>query len=313
MRNRLTEEAEGEWVFQLDADEYLVSDPAPLKAFLQLIYDLPVSSLVVSPKIVNTDGGELPLTRRIYRKKDGLHYYGVIHEDLRQAPDRRGEDLLHLMTDHLIRHDGYEQEVMRVKDKPARNLPLQERMVQEEPDNMRWHYFLAREKAEAGYPEEEVLETIERGLKQRAEKAMPDSFHLRSLLLQAKLLDARPGPLNPAAEAVVEQYPDCTDGLYYQLNRLVFLGLTSMLRGADETLARLQSLENPYSLLQPQSDHLMQLMGRIYLAGGQYGKAMRVFSAISEEEIRGRVKEELADLRGQLDAFLDGPQQTALG
>ncbi|MFD7525759.1 glycosyltransferase family 2 protein [Paenibacillus chitinolyticus] len=309
IRNRLNDLASGDWIFQLDADEALIGDGAELRAFLRLFYDCPAEALVVSPKIVNHDGSELTLTRRIYRREDGLLYYGVIHEDLRREMDERGADLRHLMTNFTLSHDGYEPKVIKAKNKHERNIRLEEQMVSREPDNIRWHYFLAREKQEAGYPDHEVVEGIREGLRLRGTRTEPDHFHLRSLLLLAGILDRQPQynePLNALAEEINAIYPDCTDGLYYLLLHEYTDGTGNLVTRAESGLNRLKQLEHPYSLLHPRSDHVTRLIGEIFMAAGQYKRAFHLYSLISDERILQDLRERLGGLQEEIAAFLEG-------
>ncbi|MFS0836842.1 hypothetical protein [Paenibacillus sp. 1P03SA] len=280
-----------------------------LELFCSLFDDCPAEALVVSPKIINHDGGELTLTRRIFRREDGLRYYGVIHEDLRKEMDERGGDLRHLMTEFTLSHDGYEPQVVKAKNKHERNIRLEEQMVAREPDNIRWHYFLAREKQEAGYPDHEIVEGIRTGLQLRGTRTEPDHFHLRSLLLLAGILDSRPQynePLNALAEEINALYPECTDGLYYLLLHEYTDGMGNLVTRAESGLNRLKLLENPYSLLHPRSDHVIQLLGEMFMAAGQYKRAFHLYSTISDERILQNLRKRLGGLQDEIAAFLEG-------
>lgn len=131
-RNYALQQASGDWILVLDADEHLA--PGSAEIIKEFISGPPAIGRVnVVSKYL--DNGEIryassPISR-LFPK--GVYYKGSIHEQV-------VSDLPHRMTSITVNHDGYYQ-----TDKTARNLPMLEKELQKDPNNPYLFMQMARE------------------------------------------------------------------------------------------------------------------------------------------------------------------------
>ncbi|AWX58575.1 glycosyltransferase family 2 protein [Brevibacillus brevis] len=131
-RNYSLEQATGDWILVLDADEYLA--PGSADAIKEFISGPPAIGRI-SQLSNYLDNGEIryesvPISR-LFPK--GVYYTGSIHEQV-------VSDLPHRMTSVTVYHDGYFE-----TDKTGRNIPLLEKELQKDGNNPYLLMQLARE------------------------------------------------------------------------------------------------------------------------------------------------------------------------
>ena len=144
-RNFAKSKATNEWIFFIDADEYLDSS-SNVKLLLNSFNNIPIiNSLVISPKIINHNEHTIISVKRIFTQKSNIEFFGKIHEEPRKDISKLGKDLFHLSLNIVINHDGYLPNIIESKNKLKRNLDLLEEMLVVEPTNPRWSYFLVRD------------------------------------------------------------------------------------------------------------------------------------------------------------------------
>ena len=144
-RNFAKSKANNDWIFFIDADEY-IEDSSNISLILNSFNNIPVSnSLVISPLITNSNGHNILTVKRIFLKSSNINFFGKIHEEPRKDIDKSGKDLVYISLKININHDGYLNDVMKSKDKIKRNITLLKDMLSIEPHNPRWAYFLVRD------------------------------------------------------------------------------------------------------------------------------------------------------------------------
>lgn len=145
-RNYAKSKAKNDWIFFLDADEYIEFEGInKLYDFLKLI-DLYKNkeSMSFSIKIQNINSNILNETmQRILFNNSKLNYYGRVHEyvKLNDFEIENNNCCLNIVA----YHDGYEQSVINHKNKISRNLTLLGKMLKEDPYNLRWLYYYTRD------------------------------------------------------------------------------------------------------------------------------------------------------------------------
>ena len=121
------EQASGDWIAFLDADEYFDDTDAPKVRSLLSTYHNQPRVVAITLKLVNIDkdtgknmGTSFPCTR-LFRNVPWIRYVGSIHENLRNiTPEKEAE--MKLVSWLRIYHTGYSASVIKLKSK--RNLDM---------------------------------------------------------------------------------------------------------------------------------------------------------------------------------------------
>lgn len=150
-RNYSLEQATGDFILVLDADERLVPHAAPLIRALMAHgpngYELRIMNFL------SDAGAEDAMEHfliRLFPNRGDLRYQGVIHE---QLVSQTGEPLQRMVCPELlILHEGYRAEVVEAQGKQARNKVLLEQAVAAEPGNAFHHFNLAQNQLNGGDP-----------------------------------------------------------------------------------------------------------------------------------------------------------------
>ncbi|MBE6105138.1 glycosyltransferase [Anaerovibrio lipolyticus] len=143
-KNQCIDEATGDWIVFTDADELFV-EPEFVKGYLyNLRNDKEVQALFVPmANIEASDGSVINYFNalRIFRRLEGIHYEGRIHESLALA-GRETEMVTHLADKSLlIHHTGYSRDIS--PQKAQRNLRLMELDIAAGQDIRKLYRYLA--------------------------------------------------------------------------------------------------------------------------------------------------------------------------
>ncbi len=135
-RNAALEHATGEWILMLDADEEL-----PVAQHAKLLGDIRNSN-VIAFRLPLVNAGEEKEGRsfvpRLFRNMPGAYFAGRIHEQVFPSLLARAKSWglhTHLGTAELLHH-GYTAELLRDRDKIARNLKLLRAAIAEDPTDV---------------------------------------------------------------------------------------------------------------------------------------------------------------------------------
>jgi len=134
-RNVSLEHATSDWILVLDADERLdTATKHKLKPLLRQEEAAGLSLIIenyLGDKTV--DGTQVAMLLRVFRNRLGIHYEGIVHEQVSPSVGRTG--LKTFGCDVKIVHLGYLQECMDERNKNERNLELLERQLEADPNN----------------------------------------------------------------------------------------------------------------------------------------------------------------------------------
>lgn len=146
-RNASLRHAAGEWVFWLDADDRLDARAvALLKTAAACRYADAYQCQVVS---VLADGREDVTEHiRLFRNHLGISFSYPIHETV--IPSILPLGLRLGLTDISIEHVGYSSSDHEITDKARRNLPIIEKAMRDDPDNLDLLYYRGQAKGHLG-------------------------------------------------------------------------------------------------------------------------------------------------------------------
>ena len=148
-KNYAIEQASGEWIAFLDADEYMnQEDTRKLTRLLEQI-SVPKKGekipLFIRCALVNLDDRGKPFNvsfqDRIFRNRKDMRYQGKIHEQIQMPPGGR---FTFLQAGNLLSifHTGYGKNVYEETGKLERNIELLERELEQDPENyIAWSYL----------------------------------------------------------------------------------------------------------------------------------------------------------------------------
>lgn len=148
-KNYAVEQASGDWIAFLDADEYMNRGDAQKLARLLEQISAPnpekKTAMFVRCSWIQLDDNGNPFSvdvqDRIFRNRKDIRYQGKIHEQLHMPEDPhfvciQAEKLL------TIFHTGYQQSAFKETGKSKRNIELLERELAEDPENYEaWCYI----------------------------------------------------------------------------------------------------------------------------------------------------------------------------
>ncbi|MGE5482584.1 MAG: glycosyltransferase [Bacteroidota bacterium] len=157
-RNRALDEATGDWVLVVDADERLASGQAGrLRELVSRAEAEGYDGYLV--QIVNFPDNEeaRTITHRVglFRRRPEYRWEGKIHEQIGPAITRHGGRIV--ASDLKFDHYGYDPRVRKAKGKEARNTRMILQELRKNPGNPFMHYNLGQEHYGAGRFEEAVV------------------------------------------------------------------------------------------------------------------------------------------------------------
>ena len=139
-RNAVLDRCTGKWALILDADEYLVSDPAPLVDFLtgpdgdQYVWGCVDILSYADAEMMGDEADSLGL--RLAKMDRHPRYAGAIHESFSNV---RTDEMI-VLLDVKFAHDGYVRDPRhpeRYIQKMERNLALLDQELEENPQDLR--------------------------------------------------------------------------------------------------------------------------------------------------------------------------------
>ena len=170
-KNYAIEQASGDWIAFLDADEYFSEkDARQIPGLLKKIENVSPKQgrihLVRTALLDLNDDGEIfsvGQQDRIFRNMKGLRYKNRVHEVLCFSS---GQLPRCITVDLSIMHTGYRQSIST--EKGNRNIPLLKKSVEEDPENYNLWAYLGESYAGSGQAEE-AIESMEHVIERVAE------------------------------------------------------------------------------------------------------------------------------------------------
>lgn len=176
-----------DWVFWIDADEYLVKEDLDAVREAAGVYHdarLPAILCLWQINLIQNQLKHNFVQARLFPLSRGLRYWGRVHEQVGTESGVYNNEALRHKVKVRVFHDGYEPSVMESKQKIERNLKLLRLMIEEEPDNPAWWFYLGRELLGKGKVDVAVEALVE-----AEDRAIPHPFFGRLLDVYKYLMD----------------------------------------------------------------------------------------------------------------------------
>lgn len=221
-RNIAIHEASCEYIFFVDADEYISSSKSEvISAFTDISRHAQKNKLALCPNIKDHDSNISRSVRRGFINNNDFYYFGYVHEELRNYNSEISD--LNIKVD--IIHDGYLLEVIEGKGKVKRNGILNLKNINIEPLYLRWRFFYYRDSFEF-ISAEEIYNTLSTLIKINGNLPLQISnlksdqyiFPILDLMARAKLklLDDE-NEFKCIITMMNEMIPDNSNAFYYSM------------------------------------------------------------------------------------------------
>lgn len=252
-RNFAISKSTSKYIFFIDADEYLfTSRDEILLEFAEIDKSGFALSATYCPKIINHDNNTLRNVQRAFLNNDEFYYYGHVHEEIRH---KKNITIKNVEIDIIVYHDGYLDEIVKTKSKIKRNIILDHRNINNEPNNLRWQYFYYRD-AFSDLGAKKVFEMLSRivGIHSRSildiENIKIDKFFFAALDLLAQSLlitmdNQRDFKL--VISMMREIIPNNSNAMYYELIHDILKHKLLAKKRIAEILKYKQSEQPPYN------------------------------------------------------------------
>ncbi|MFE4573234.1 glycosyltransferase [Paenibacillus chitinolyticus] len=146
-RNYALDQATGEYILHLDADEYLQEGRDNLKGDLDKdFYFLRIRNQL------GMGHAEIHQFVRLFRNHPSLRYEGTIHEQINLE---KNANMSNAFMETLINHDGYLEEVVKDKNKAKRNMDIIKEALKTEPTSFNY-YNLGLQHLHSGHYEQAI-------------------------------------------------------------------------------------------------------------------------------------------------------------
>ncbi|NOU86768.1 glycosyltransferase [Paenibacillus sp. LMG 31460] len=176
-----------DWVFWIDADEYLVNEDRDAVREVAGIYHDSVVPTILCLWQINLIQNNVKHNfsqTRLFPLGRGLRYWGRVHEQVGTESGIYNNEAARHKVKVRVFHDGYEPDVMASKQKIDRNLNLLRTMIEEDADNPAWWFYHGRELLGAGKETDAVEALIE-----AERRAIPHPLFGRLLDIYKYLMD----------------------------------------------------------------------------------------------------------------------------
>lgn len=220
-KNYAIEQASGDWILFLDADEYVLREEVDQISYLadqidRLYPDKPCS--IQCMKVELNAAGEAyceDLCERIFTKRD-IHYVGNIHEIL-MTDDGRILNIYNAHKEIKIYHTGYSTDEFVGKDKLNRNRQLLQEKLDANPDNPIALMYMG-DNYEAEERWEEADEYYKRSISLLAPEEENQSVLTHNYAERLRILEklGRTEEFNQVYEAAVAYDPAYPDFYFYR-------------------------------------------------------------------------------------------------
>ena len=284
-RNESIKYARGDWILWMDADEVLADES---KAELRQICSQKGKPAIRLVTIRSSRAGGAQIhdsdAHRLFTNGCGIQFSGVIHEQV--APSASKLKAKEKTSGIMLYHSGYDLDAAAQARKLARNQPLLERMVRDEPQNAFAHFWLAQNYAQQD-EHKKALKHLHRSLEL---KQFNQTFRASALNITAQVYieSGQPEQVLRLTKESLKLVPMQFGALYLQFR------LAMQRKNWAETARLLEKLvqNTRYLLTHPKVistdtlaplDKILVQLGEVYLKTGEQTKALQSFQDALKE------------------------------
>lgn len=255
-RNYAASKAEGEWIFVIDADEYVERENfQQFKENLKVEYQ---DYEILAPQIISFIGKNASQTvlnyhERIYKNNGFVEYDRPVHEVL---VHKNGQSKI-CKSDFSIYHSGYMAETINEKNKRERNLTI---LLNNKNKNAIDYFYLGNEYAALGQ-RKKAIDYYKKAFQKQTNHQVEWDKKLLVNLISCLYQEKRNQEALLVAQASGEKYPTHADYMYYQ--GLIYLNIKEFEK------ARIifeQILQNKDQLEADSSLDILELLPMLHLA-----------------------------------------------
>ncbi len=285
-RNYALDKVTAEWVFFIDADEFLDIHNLTLKDYFSTFNDFPyIDNTIFCPKIVDDNGNVSVGVQRAFRKDSRIRFYGKVHEEPRKYKNGIREELYPISLDLPLKHDGYTETVMESKDKLNKYLSLDKYMIKEEPENLRWIYFYLRDGNDVlSYEEYKkyitnfLLINPNEDIEISNLKDHEYTYDFLALYALKNFVYCDYNETIRLSEMMNEIKPGNGDSIYLKIYSQILLMKTQELDLLNSLISyRSANMDSQYGMLHSEGIHIDMLIGYLLFELGYIEKAMAYF------------------------------------
>jgi glycosyltransferase involved in cell wall biosynthesis len=230
---------DSDWVIWIDADEWL--DPEDSHVIRQAAgifqeLDVPVALNICQMNHIGDSIVPEYSIPRMFPLNRGLRYHGRVHEQvIREGDSLFDSSVFRYSVRIRLHHDGYESSVVSSRDKLERNLRLLRLMVEEEPDNPGWIFYLARETLSSGDVDAALGLLLEAEVKAALQPRFGRLLDVHLLLLKIYMSRKDLDLAQAVCERSLKIHPDYPDTLY-MLAQIRMRKAVSLLQQSEKEL-----------------------------------------------------------------------------
>lgn len=313
-RNKILELSNNDWIFFLDADEYLSkSDNGKLKKLIKLISFLFGNDVCISPLIKNTNGFIYTSTKRIFNRSSNIQYFGRIHEEPLHENSKIPEQI---NIDLTLLHDGYQNNIVIKKNKISRNINLIKKMLNEEPKNPKWNFYFARElfqytktfEINTSKYDDMIYNNLKKAIIKYKKNNNKNNLLCYALVVMCDFLFSKLQfeELRYYVNLLKKEFPYCMDWIYFESSLFLIecnIKLDSISKNLEEDFI---NNKITYSYLYSNKSHLYYLLAITFFQSGEYAKAFNNLKKIKRDQFTDIEKFEsiMIHFKKQLSIYL---------
>lgn len=293
LRNLAILNTSSDAVFFIDADEVLTAHKKQIyEVFSKISNDGKSNNIALCPIIENHDGNCINSIPRGFFISGSYEYIGYVHEELRKKDLTSIE---YILTDIVIFHDGYREDIICKKNKLLRNLSLNLKNIEFEPNNLRWVYFYARDAfdlVDKDMMHEKLKTSIALDINAPLCKnnIIDSTYTLKiiDLIARLKLFDTES---DFEFKAIIDLMDEISPS---NSNSFFYLCLRPLLKWKKEAFSMLQEIAkfnqkndtNHCGMLHSKGFHIDSLLALYLYESGSKNKAMEIFRSLNENGYR---------------------------